>query len=188
MSIAARAKQIAHESVNTIEEGILASVRTVEGAATGAAAKTGQATYELTSSAIKEAGDVGAAAIQTAGEVAVSGLKGLSEGGQVFARQFIGHALLASKELGVGALMTAESVGKAIESQDVQSKIEASAKYLAEAGLLTTEDVALVAVLITKTLSTALIKAVARAGGGRRRKHSRKTRRYRLKRRTTRHR
>jgi hypothetical protein len=181
------AKHTAQASVETIAETALAGVSAAEGVAKGAAEQSEQATLTITGTAVKDTGVIGKEAIETTTTLAVAELQGISEGGKIFVKEFTKHALFAAKDLGVAALMSAGSAGKAIESQEVQTKIEAALKYLMEAGLLTTEDVALIAVLITKTLATTLIKAVARAGGGRRRRTHRSKRRH-LKRRTAKHR
>jgi hypothetical protein len=180
-------KQTIHTTFLSAAITALAAVRLSKGAAEGVAATGEQTGAELTSETVKQTGLVGEQAIKTTGELTVAELKGLSEGGQVFAEEFTKHALKTAESLGVGGLITAESIGKALQSPEVQQEMEKVAKD----ALLTSEygarDAILVVEFVTKLLAKVLITAVQSiAIGGRRR--TRRSKRRHLKRRTAKHR
>jgi hypothetical protein len=185
------AKDVVHTSILTAMKSALAAVRAGKGVAEGAAVSTEKTGYQLSSETIKQAGVVGEQAILTAGDIATAELKGLSKGGAELAEKITQHALLAVKEVGVGGLESAESVGEALQSPEFQEQVKDSAKTVLVAAGYGVKDVGLIVELVTKGLAKGLTAAVASLSGGRRKRRGRsgrKTRRHRLKRRATRHR
>jgi hypothetical protein len=168
-----------------------AATKLTEGTAEGVAQQAEGAGEKIGAAAVLESGDVGSVAITESGKIAVSGLKGFGEGGEIFARELIKHALIASEKLGVAAFKITETAGEALTSKPVQDAVKGAVERTAQAGFLTVEDAALIAAVAAKYGEKALLAMLAGAsGGGRRRRRSsrRHTKRRHLKRRTAKHR